>query len=886
MGRMGTMSPSRGQAAWTMLPSPSTPSARFARDASAGLKARNWVEEVIGRRLPEGDFAAGFKDGQGLCELVNTFRPASIPKIERSASPFHQMANISSFLKACRMLGVSEHVLFETLDLFNENRLPQVVRCLFSLSELVRTTMPSYHGPYLGAPDKPEVDPAVLHLVDIAKGNVVPAVGVAPAGASVSSSGKKGSRAAAAAAAAAGLEPLSLPKHDGEDGTTSSRCCLSPAAYEAGKLTYGVYEGGGGAPAPAKPPRTPGATRTARLRAARTPGPDDAGVVSGEQAAGGGTTDAQRRQAQEPASAAALGGKRNGGAGAVAREGSERGGGGGGGAVEYAESALSVANTPRRCNPMMMPSPRAEGASTPRGEVGGDGSGGSDGGAVASDYYGFGRSSSSVEDQARRRREATAQNDAEMEVALWIEGVTGETFPGKFWSSLKDGVLLCKVLNSIKPGLVPHVNPSRGTFVELENISSFLSGCRRVGVPEHSLFDTKDLYEKRDMQVVVHCLHVLGAAVQSTVPDFRGPFLGKKSEALSIVNARGLRKRLGKGPGARGGIHTLTAHKGGAGEYVGSGDVPIEQPDPTATMTPAESPSGKRASRRREASDSAGGSGVVAAGTPASPRAIAEGLSGGVLPAVILEEEAPAGMTSAVVRVERQGRRGAKAAEEAGGGGSGRQNLAGLFADAALAADPREGGGRGGAAALRRTASGASGVSGNQQRRSRGAHRQRHHQQRKDEDGEGVVSQVQRFVELHTRQPWRVGGDMHESLRDGWQLALLANALRPGAVRCVHNSIQPVKHIQNIAGFLIACRRMGVARALLFDIEDLYEKRSNTRVARTLLALRALAADPDFALARPSSLMGTSLLVNAAAAAAKTGLASGPPSAASAGGRR
>ncbi|CAN0158139.1 unnamed protein product [Ectocarpus fasciculatus] len=388
------------------------------------------------------------------------------------------------------------------------------------------------------------------------------------------------------------------------------------------------------------------------------------------------------------------------------------------------------------------------------------------------------------------------------------------------------------------------------------------------------------------MQVVVHCLHVLGAAVQSTVPDFRGPFLGKKSEALSIVNARGLRKRLGKGPGARGGIHTLTAHKGGAGEYVGSADVPIEQPDPTATMTPAESPSGKRASRRREASDSAGGSGVVAAGTPASPRAIAEGLSGGVLPAVILEEEAPAGMTSAVVRVERQGRRGARAAEEAAVGGGGRQNLAGLFADAALAAAPREGGGRGGAVPLRRTASGASGVSGSQQRRSRGAHRQRHHQQRKDEDGEGVVSQVQRFVELHTRQPWRISGDMHESLRDGWQLALLANALRPGAVRCVHNSIQPVKHIQNIAGFLIACRRMGVARALLFDIEDLYEKRSNTRVARTLLALRALAADPDFALARPSSLMGTSLLVNAAAAAAKTGLASGPPSVASAGGRR
>ena len=78
----------------------------------------------------------------------------------------------------------------------------------------------------------------------------------------------------------------------------------------------------------------------------------------------------------------------------------------------------------------------------------------------------------------------------------------------------------------IRPGL-PHT--SRGTFPELENLSAFLSACRKVGVAEHSLFDPKDLHEKRDMQAVVRCLHVLGAAVQSTVPDFNGPFLGKES---------------------------------------------------------------------------------------------------------------------------------------------------------------------------------------------------------------------------------------------------------------------------------------------------------------------------------------------------------------------
>lgn len=85
----------------------------------------------------------------------------------------------------------------------------------------------------------------------------------------------------------------------------------------------------------------------------------------------------------------------------------------------------------------------------------------------------------------------------------------------------------------IKPGLP---NASRGTFPELENLSAFLSACRKVGVAEHSLFDPKDLHEKRGMQAVVRCLHVLGAAVQSTVPEFNGPFLGKESMSTSMFD--------------------------------------------------------------------------------------------------------------------------------------------------------------------------------------------------------------------------------------------------------------------------------------------------------------------------------------------------------------
>lgn len=97
------------------MPVPTTPSARFARDATAGVQAQVWVEEIIGQRLPGGDFASAFKDGQGLCLLINAFQPGTISKVETSTSPFKQMANISAFIQACRTLGVREHVLFETL---------------------------------------------------------------------------------------------------------------------------------------------------------------------------------------------------------------------------------------------------------------------------------------------------------------------------------------------------------------------------------------------------------------------------------------------------------------------------------------------------------------------------------------------------------------------------------------------------------------------------------------------------------------------------------------------------------------------------------------------------------------------------------------------------
>lgn len=94
------------------------------------------------------------------------------------------------------------------------------------------------------------------------------------------------------------------------------------------------------------------------------------------------------------------------------------------------------------------------------------------------------------------------------EAQQWVEGVTGEAFDGEFADSLRDGVKLCKLLNTLKPGSVKRVNVKEGQnkFKQMENISNFIRGCREIGVKEYSLFETVDLYEEKDVGLVVKCL--------------------------------------------------------------------------------------------------------------------------------------------------------------------------------------------------------------------------------------------------------------------------------------------------------------------------------------------------------------------------------------------
>ncbi|GAB0090480.1 Calponin-homology (CH) domain-containing protein [Sergentomyia squamirostris] len=68
----------------------------------------------------------------------------------------------------------------------------------------------------------------------------------------------------------------------------------------------------------------------------------------------------------------------------------------------------------------------------------------------------------------------------EAEAQHWIETVLGERFPpGVLYEDvLRDGVILCRLMNRLKPGIIQRINTSGGDYKMMDNISQ-LDGVAR-----------------------------------------------------------------------------------------------------------------------------------------------------------------------------------------------------------------------------------------------------------------------------------------------------------------------------------------------------------------------------------------------------------------------
>lgn len=119
--------------------------------------------------------------------------------------------------------------------------------------------------------------------------------------------------------------------------------------------------------------------------------------------------------------------------------------------------------------------------------------------------------------------------DAQLKVDLleWIGANLGEKLSGPFEKVLKDGVILCKLINKLKAGSVKKIHAKGGNFVLMQNIEAFQNGMKAYGVPHDEIFQTVDLFEARNIHQVVMSLGAL-ARIASNSPGYAGPTLGPK----------------------------------------------------------------------------------------------------------------------------------------------------------------------------------------------------------------------------------------------------------------------------------------------------------------------------------------------------------------------
>lgn len=141
---------------------------------------------------------------------------------------------------------------------------------------------------------------------------------------------------------------------------------------------------------------------------------------------------------------------------------------------------------------------------------------------------GKGRGGGAMDRQLAAKAAAKYDPMAEALAQHWIEQTTGHVFRHPFAEELQDGTVLCKLANTISPDSVRRIYDGKVQYLQMDNIENFLKAVTSFGVPRSDQFETVDLYECRDLNLVVNCLFALSQHIMKhpdDFPDFGGPFL-------------------------------------------------------------------------------------------------------------------------------------------------------------------------------------------------------------------------------------------------------------------------------------------------------------------------------------------------------------------------
>uniref|UniRef100_A0A1W7RAU4 Transgelin n=1 Tax=Hadrurus spadix TaxID=141984 RepID=A0A1W7RAU4_9SCOR len=118
--------------------------------------------------------------------------------------------------------------------------------------------------------------------------------------------------------------------------------------------------------------------------------------------------------------------------------------------------------------------------------------------------------------EAHSKIQAKYDPELASHLLVWLKDVMNidistDGNPENFYAILKDGQVLCRLINVFQPGSIPDkkINNTKMAFKCMENINNFLEHARKLGVPAEETFQTVDLWERQNLSSVTICLQSL-----------------------------------------------------------------------------------------------------------------------------------------------------------------------------------------------------------------------------------------------------------------------------------------------------------------------------------------------------------------------------------------
>jgi len=90
----------------------------------------------------------------------------------------------------------------------------------------------------------------------------------------------------------------------------------------------------------------------------------------------------------------------------------------------------------------------------------------------------------------------------EEDIKAWISHATKQSV-NDLETDLKNGVLLCNLVNAIRPNTILKINTYNAAYRQMENIDNFLKVVEKLGVPAGDKFSTEDLFYGNNLPKVV-----------------------------------------------------------------------------------------------------------------------------------------------------------------------------------------------------------------------------------------------------------------------------------------------------------------------------------------------------------------------------------------------